>query len=153
MPNVYPVTSVVIPYYTSQKNENKFAMVQEKDSRLWCQPGGGVNFFDNNYLSAAAREVEEETGLSVVINGFIGIYSYTSANGNRIHSVVLTGKSESGSLKTQDTDIHAVDCFSLSEIRQMDRQGKLRSGRHNVAPLEEYIRGNVSDIKQIFKST
>ena len=118
MPNIYPVTQIVIPY-TVPAEEQKYVMVQEADSKQWCQPGGGLNPSDYSYLTAGCREINEETGLNAVIDGFIRSYNFISSNGNRILSIVLSARIISGSLKPRDKDILRASAFTLGEIREM----------------------------------
>ncbi|MEK6855062.1 MAG: NUDIX domain-containing protein [Nanoarchaeota archaeon] len=152
MANVYTPTCVIVPYRLGIVDEIKFVMVQQKDDLLWGNPGGKIEIFDHDYLAAAAREVKEETGLSVVIDYFIGIYSFDSTNGNKIHNIVLSGERNSGSLKTDDPEINGVDYFSLGRLRRMSKENRLRAGIASLLPIEDYLRGNRIEVGRVFKN-
>jgi len=78
----------------------------------WCLPCGFIEF-DEDFLTAARREVEEETGLIVEILSIISVMSnYLSAD---LHTlvIVLLAQVIGGELCPGD-DIDEVEWFSLS---------------------------------------
>jgi len=61
---------------------------------------------------------------------------------NLVNNTVFSGKVESGTLRHYATEeIGAVSCFSLKEIREMEGENKLRSGRASVQPIEDFLGG------------
>jgi len=150
MSNVYPVVSAIIPYRSGPSEEQTYVMVQEKDSGLWNQPGGGVDFVDKDYLNAATREVQEESGLTVNIQGLIGFYSFPSKRGSRILCASFLGKPIEGTLRTNSEDIADVKDLTLSQIRELARKDKLRSDLANVRPIEDFLRRGTFSLDELF---
>lgn len=84
-----------------------------KDS--WALPGGYVEFGEK-VENAALREVKEETGLEVELNGILGVYSDPDRD-PRGHTVTVCYMAEitGGKLKA-DTDASDVKCIPRDEI-------------------------------------
>ena len=140
---MYATTSMVVPFRYSSNDVRRFVMVKERDTKTWSQPGGGLDLKDADYCAACAREVREETGLTVVPVYLVGIYSFNSLHGNFINNIALaTENIESGELKTlRSDDIETVRPMHLEEIRELFHEGKLRSGKATLDTVEDYIRG------------
>ena len=79
----------------------------------WCLPCGYVEYHEN-YLAAAVREVEEETGLRVQIEAILSVTSNFLAP--RVHTIVtiLLARPASGELRAGD-DADLVRWFSVGE--------------------------------------
>lgn len=150
MPSIYPVVSVIVPYRKGPGDEQTYVMVREKESGLWNQPGEGVDFADKDFVNAAAREVCEESGLTVSIYGFVGFYSFQSRRENRILCASFLGKPIEGALRTNAEDIADVKDFTLSQIREIYRRGELRSGFANLRPVEDFLRRGTFSLDELF---
>ncbi|HEX3045740.1 MAG TPA: NUDIX hydrolase [Bacillota bacterium] len=83
----------------------------------WCLPCGYIEY-DEDFLTAGVREVEEETGLQVKIKSIINVTANFLAPG--IHSlvVVLFGQVIGGSLKPGD-DIESLGWFDQTELPEL----------------------------------
>lgn len=79
---------------------------------MWCMPGGFIEF-DEDFLTAGRREVQEETGLNVEIQSILSVMcNYLRAD---LHTlvVVLLAHVVNGELCPGD-DLEAVEWFPLS---------------------------------------
>jgi len=79
----------------------------------WCLPGGFVEFHED-YLTAAIREVREETGLVVVVESIINVVSNFLAPDLHTFVVVLLARVESGKLLPGD-DVEDLRWFDMSD--------------------------------------
>ncbi len=85
----------------------------------WALPGGFVEYGET-VESAALRETKEETGLDVVLDGIVGVYSNPERDPRgHIISICFLGHKIGGKL-VADTDAADVKCFGFAEISQTD---------------------------------
>jgi len=94
MPDNYirVVTSVIVPY------EEKFVYVKSRKDGKYGLPGGKVESFENIEV-AAPREVEEETGLVIILKNLIGLFYNRSERGNPILNTIYSSKIIEGTQK------------------------------------------------------
>ena len=83
----------------------KVVLIQRKNEPfqgMWALPGGFVDFGET-VEQAAVREVKEETGLDVELEGLLGVYSDPDRDprGHTV-SVVFFAKKRKGKLKAGD---------------------------------------------------
>jgi len=78
----------------------------------WSLPGGFIEF-DEDFLSAAHREIMEETGLSMKILSIISVVSNFFSPELHTLVIVLTAEKTSGELKPGD-DMVRLEWFPLS---------------------------------------
>lgn len=78
----------------------------------WCLPGGFIEY-DEDFLSAAIREVEEETGLQVDITAIISVVSNFLTAGLHTLVVVLTARITGGQEQPGD-DLEELGWFPLT---------------------------------------
>lgn len=81
----------------------------------WALPGGFVEYGET-VESAAKREAEEETGLKVVLEGIVGVYSDPKRDPRgHVISICFKAHKKGGNLKA-NTDAAEVACFLIPEI-------------------------------------
>ncbi|MFD1040643.1 NUDIX domain-containing protein [Virgibacillus byunsanensis] len=91
-----PKQNVTVSGYITNENNETLLVKTYWRSDTWELPGGGVD--DEETLDVAlSREIFEETGLNVTLDGITGAYS----NGSTI-SIVFCGKCIGGRLTTSD---------------------------------------------------
>jgi len=107
------------------KEQDQVLLTRRADNGLWCLPGGMIDPGET-VAEGCAREVAEETGLSVVIKRLTGIYSdpnqlviYPDNNQSQIIAINFEVELVSGKLQlsNETTDIHF---FPISEALNME---------------------------------
>lgn len=81
--------------------------------RKWCLPGGFMEF-DEDFLSTAAREVYEETGLSVELESILNVVSNFLSPELHTLVIVMLAKVVGGTAEPGD-DIVELKWFSKNE--------------------------------------
>ena len=72
--------------------EAKLLLLRKNDGKTvfhWEFPGGGLRRGEN-FLDGLYREVKEETGLSVHVDGLAGTWQYRKRNGQFLNGVIYT---------------------------------------------------------------
>jgi len=111
------------------EKDGKILLVQEgKKSAygLWNIPAGHIDP-PEKITDGAIREIKEETGFDVRLDGLLGVYQYVVMNGQRM-TIRFQFKASvvSGKLKPQEGEILEVKWFTPKEILAME-DAKLRS--------------------------
>ncbi len=108
------------------KQEGKYLLVQEKQQKvygLWNLPAGYVDKGET-VEQAAVREVKEESGYDVELDGLIGLYhEETTRPLKYAYHARITG----GKLKAQESEILDVKWLSYEEITALFEAKKLRA--------------------------
>ncbi len=80
----------------------------------WCLPGGFIEF-EEDFISAAHREILEETGLEIEVQSIVNVVSNFLSD--RLHTlvVVLNASVRGGKLHAGD-DLEALDWFPLNGV-------------------------------------
>ncbi len=131
-------------------------MIRRADNGKWAVPGGYMKAGEN-FSEACAREVLEETGLHVIVNRLIGVY--TSPNllleykdGNKWQLVVLHFEAEavSGELTTSDESTK-FGYFSMNELHDLDMNilDKLRVLDGFLRNQETFVRDDFANAELI----
>ena len=114
-----PSVAAIIP------NDDGHVLLQRRsDNGLWGLPGGGVEIGES-VSTAIVREVQEETGLTVVIERLVGVYSdprfqvVRYADGNVVHYIntLFVCRIVGGTLQTceETLDLQFFDPAHLPE--------------------------------------
>lgn len=144
--------SVILPYCLDSKDG--FVYVKTAKDGKWGLPAGKLELFEN-VESGIVRETFEETGLDIVVTGFLGIWDFKSDRESSVSNRVYLGKRIEGCLEiSRPGEILALDVLSLRKIRELYDKGDIRSGRANLGPVEGYLRGEIyplSIVKSVFE--
>lgn len=105
--------------------EGNILLTRRTDNGRWCLPGGAIDPGESA-IEACAREVLEETGLTVEVGRLIGVYSTPHritiyADENRVQFIVLSFAATvtGGTLGLSDETTEA-GYFSVDDIASMD---------------------------------
>lgn len=104
-----PNSLVPSPNVVVINDAGEVLLIRRTDNGNWSLPGGAMDLGES-ITESAAREVQEETGITAEINGLVGIYTnpnhvieYTSDGEVRQEfSIVFTARLVSGQLRTSD---------------------------------------------------
>lgn len=104
--SIVPAVTVAV-----RDDDGRLLLVQRSDNGLWAMPGGGLEVGET-VAQAAAREVLEETGLAVEVNGVVGIYSdpkhviaYDDGEVRQQFAVCLSARPAGGALQTSSETV------------------------------------------------
>ena len=143
------VGSAIIPYEVEEANG--YVIVQTKKDNLWGLPGGSIDLFENPQR-ATIREVWEETGLHVLLDGLVGIYPFKThrAEGdertpNFAMGFVYLAHVVDGELGSNKDGVSRVEIASIGKIRELHYNKQLRS-YVNLKSLEDHLMGQKADM-------
>jgi len=105
--------------------QGRVLLTQRKDNGQWCLPGGGMDPGES-MVETCIREVWEETGLEVIVDRLVGVYSDPNSlviypDGNKAQIVALHFEAEiiGGELGLSDETL-AFGYFALEELQDME---------------------------------
>jgi ADP-ribose pyrophosphatase YjhB (NUDIX family) len=126
-----------VPPTTERQRIAAYGLVRDADGRLllaraapsltlrgrWFLPGGGVQHGENP-PDSLRREIEEESGLKVVVGALLDVLSdvRTIPDGTSLHTIRLVYRVESweGTLRPEaDGTTDAVEWFTLAEVHDL----------------------------------
>ncbi|MFB2836001.1 NUDIX domain-containing protein [Floridanema evergladense] len=114
----HPVTgATIIPILP----DGRIVLIRRHDTGKWSLPGGIVNWGED-IPTTVKRELEEETGLTLVkIHRLVGVYSAPDRD-PRLHSIaVLVEASVQGTMGAQDTlEVSEVEAFAIGSLPKGD---------------------------------
>jgi len=108
------------------RRDDKFLLVQENlRDNPWYIPAGRVEVGES-LVEAAEREVEEEGGIPVIVNGVIRVDHTPFAEGVSRIRVYLTARPRDDTQpKTKpDENSRRADWFSLEQIKELPLRGE-----------------------------
>jgi phosphatase NudJ len=108
--------------------DDRYVLIQEVRNvkkGLYNLPAGTLDI-NEDIITCAIRETEEETGAKVALEHFVGIYETVLANGSNILFFVFSATIDQG--VTFHSEEHTViKTFSYEDIVTMDKAGELRA--------------------------
>ncbi|MFH9953288.1 NUDIX domain-containing protein [Streptomyces roseolus] len=121
-----PKANSVVPSVTAvvRDDEGRLLLIHKTDNDLWALPGGGHDIGER-IGDTAVREVEEETGIQVEVEGVIGLYTdpehvlaYDDGEVRQQFSICFRAKPIGGSLRTssESKEVRWVDPADLGDL-------------------------------------
>ncbi|HSP32075.1 MAG TPA: NUDIX domain-containing protein, partial [Halomonas sp.] len=104
-------------------------MVEEQrggPQSVFNQPAGHIELGEGP-MAAILREVQEETAWRVSLTGYLGLYVFHSDDGKTFHSHGFIAEPLEQLNLALDPDIVATHWLTLSQIRALGQQARLRS--------------------------
>jgi 8-oxo-dGTP pyrophosphatase MutT (NUDIX family) len=117
--SLVPAASAVVA-----NDRGEILMQRRRDNDLWALPGGTMDLGES-IGETAVREVLEETGLNIEIDGIVGIYSdprhlieYSDGEVRQQFNICFRGRLIDGTLRASDesTDVRWVAPAELEEL-------------------------------------
>ena len=130
------------------EKDGKFLLVQETKEKCrgkWNIPAGGANA-NENVIETAQREILEETGCRVKINGILEIVNKKSENIDVLIFVFDTELIEEN-IRADGEEISDVKWFSYEEILNM--RDNLRADGYFLSAIKNKIENKISPIELI----
>jgi 8-oxo-dGTP pyrophosphatase MutT (NUDIX family) len=126
--SLVPAASAVV---TNERGE--ILMQRRVDNSLWALPGGAMDVGET-IVQTAEREVEEETGLAVKVDGIIGTFSdprhiieYTNGEVRQQFNICFHARLLGGELRSSDesTEVRWIAPEQLKDL-EIHRTTRLR---------------------------
>lgn len=102
---------------------------------LWVLPGGGVDFGET-FGQTLCRELAEEAGIEIEVEGFFNVYELITPPDEHRVIVYLNARHRSGSPRAS-SDLSDVRFFKRSELKEM-------SASKLISPFVESVLRNAS---------
>ncbi|MDX2097307.1 MAG: NUDIX hydrolase [Leptolyngbyaceae cyanobacterium bins.59] len=99
--------------------DGRIVLIRRRDNGRWSLPGGIVDWGEN-IETTVRRELQEETGLSLVkIRRLVGVYSAPDRD-PRIHSVCITVEAEVQGIPQiqDDLEVSEIQAFPIASLPQ-----------------------------------
>jgi 8-oxo-dGTP pyrophosphatase MutT (NUDIX family) len=122
--SLVPAASAVVT-----DGQGRIVVHRRTDNGLWALPGGGMELGESA-ADTVVREVREETGLDVVPDYIIGVYSdpghvfaYDDGEVRQEYSVCVAARIISGSLRKSDEsiDLRLATAAEIDELAMHER--------------------------------
>ncbi|MEQ4197494.1 MULTISPECIES: NUDIX domain-containing protein [Streptomyces] len=121
-----PPANSVVPSVTAvvQDGAGRLLVIHKTDNDLWALPGGGHDIGER-VADTVVREVEEETGIRVQVEGLVGLYTdpdhvleYDDGEVRQQFSICFRARPVGGRLRTssESKEVRWVDASDLHAL-------------------------------------
>ncbi|RZD83973.1 NUDIX domain-containing protein [Streptomyces albidoflavus] len=121
-----PPANSVVPSVTAvvQDDAGRLLVIHKTDNDLWALPGGGHDIGER-VADTVVREVEEETGIQVQVEGLVGLYTdpdhvleYDDGEVRQQFSICFRARPVGGRLRTssESKEVRWVDASDLNAL-------------------------------------
>lgn len=128
-----PIANSVVPSVTAvvRDEQGRVLLIHKTDNGLWALPGGGHDVGES-IAQTVVREVEEETGLSVVVESIVGLYTdpqhvmaYDDGEVRQQFSICFHARRAGGELRTS-SESKEVRWVSPADLDELDIHPSMR---------------------------
>ncbi|MFI5986376.1 NUDIX hydrolase [Streptomyces sp. NPDC051555] len=128
-----PAANSVVPSVTAivVNEEGNLLLIHKTDNGLWALPGGGHDAGES-VTQTVAREVDEETGITVVVEDIVGLYTdpqhvmaYDDGEVRQQFSICFHARPVGGSLRTS-SESKEVRWFSPADLDKLEIHPSMR---------------------------
>ncbi|MBR5097857.1 MAG: NUDIX hydrolase [Spirochaetales bacterium] len=107
-------------------------------------PAGKLDYIGENPLSAAERELREETGITASEFEYMGPFYPTCAYSNEVIHLYWAKGLSYGDRDLDDDESINVEMMDIKDVVRMILEGKVQDGKTQAAVLQVWIRMNQS---------
>ncbi|NIY66548.1 NUDIX hydrolase [Streptomyces malaysiensis] len=128
-----PNANSVVPSVTAvvRDEQGRVLLIHKTDNDLWALPGGGHDVGES-IAQTVVREVEEETGISVVVESIVGLYTdpqhvmaYDDGEVRQQFSICFHARPVGGELRTS-SESKEVRWVSPADLDELDIHPSMR---------------------------
>ncbi|MFF1356939.1 NUDIX hydrolase [Streptomyces sp. NPDC058297] len=128
-----PAANSVVPSVTAvvRNAQGSILLIHKTDNGLWALPGGGHDVGES-IEQTVVREVDEETGISVVVEDIVGLYTdpqhviaYDDGEVRQQFSICFHARPVGGSLRTS-SESKEVRWVSPADLDSLDIHPSMR---------------------------
>ncbi|MFB7255729.1 NUDIX hydrolase [Streptomyces nojiriensis] len=128
-----PAANSVVPSVTAvvRDEEGNLLLIHKTDNNLWALPGGGHDAGES-IAQTVVREVEEETGIAVVVEDIVGLYTdphhvmaYDDGEVRQQFSICFHARPIGGSLRTS-SESKEVRWVAPADLGKLDIHPSMR---------------------------
>ncbi|MEO6304906.1 MAG: NUDIX hydrolase [Bacteroidia bacterium] len=140
---------MILKSFVLIEKEDRYLLIREAAKKWkgkWFLPGGKVEL-NETPENAAHREVKEEAGCDIVING-IFYFRYNSDIFDRYLSIFYSASIMGEEIIKQTADKHSLEVkwFTLEEVAHLPVRQKLMDilsqyNKHNIIPVKNFELG------------
>ncbi|MFI8262101.1 NUDIX hydrolase [Streptomyces sp. NPDC085665] len=128
-----PAANSVVPSVTAvvRDEQGRLLLIHKTDNNLWALPGGGHDAGES-IAQTVVREVEEETGIAVVVEDIVGLYTdpqhviaYDDGEVRQQFSICFHARPVGGSLRTS-SESKEVRWVAPADLGELDIHPSMR---------------------------
>ncbi|MGW1116546.1 NUDIX domain-containing protein [Streptomyces tanashiensis] len=128
-----PKANSVVPSVTAvvRDDAGRLLVIHKTDNDLWALPGGGHDIGER-IADTVVREVEEETGIRVIVDGIVGLYTdpehvlaYDDGEVRQQFSICFRAHPIGGSLRTS-SESKEVRWMAPADLDDLDIHPSMR---------------------------
>jgi ADP-ribose pyrophosphatase YjhB (NUDIX family) len=135
-------------------NKNQILVIQEANKKAYGKfniPGGHVDI-DEDLKDTAIREVKEETGISIEVEDFLGVYSHQAVDKSTIIKLIFIGRPCDLEINFPKDEILNATWMDINDFLKIET-GNLRS-QDLFSIISDYRKksgDNLSLVKDFFR--